>query len=65
LIVRSAARWKRFRRVFSSYGSNVAASGEYSVWVLAARVWETFIGGALGVASAILLLPLHKKYFGE
>ncbi|MDL2403610.1 FUSC family protein [Rhizobium mayense] len=41
----------------------LAASGEYSAWVLAARIWETFIGAALGVASAILLLPLRKRYF--
>jgi hypothetical protein len=43
----------------------LAASGEYSVWVLTARVWETFVGAALGVASAILLLPLRRRYFGE
>jgi hypothetical protein len=41
----------------------LAASGEYSAWVLAARMWETFIGAAVGLASALLLLPVRKRYF--
>ncbi|WFU08348.1 FUSC family protein [Rhizobium sp. CB3090] len=41
----------------------LAASGEYSAWVLAARMWETFIGAVVGLASAILLLPVRKRYF--
>ena len=37
----------------------LAVSGENSVQVLAARAWETLIGGALGVTTAKLVLPLR------
>ncbi len=37
----------------------LAISGEHSVLLLASRVWETLIGGGLGLASAMLLLPLR------
>jgi len=36
----------------------LAVSGETSISVLAARAWETLIGGSLGVAAAKLILPL-------
>jgi hypothetical protein len=35
-------------------------SGESSTIVLASRAWETLIGGALGLATALLILPLRK-----
>jgi hypothetical protein len=34
--------------------------GETSISVLAARAWETLIGGAIGLATATLILPLRK-----
>jgi hypothetical protein len=37
----------------------LAASGVHSVPLLAARAWETLIGGALGLVSARLILPLR------
>lgn len=36
----------------------LAMSGETSISVLAARAWETLIGGALGVTAAKFILPL-------
>ena len=36
----------------------LAVSGETSISVLAARAWETLIGGSLGVAAARFILPL-------
>ena len=36
----------------------LAVAGEHSVPVLAARAWETLLGGALGLAAATLLFPL-------
>ncbi|WP_421993225.1 FUSC family protein [Roseococcus sp.] len=39
----------------------LAASGEHSVAHLAARLWETLLGGALGVTVAMLVLPLRPK----
>ena len=36
----------------------LAVSGEASISVLAARAWETLIGGSLGVAAAKFILPL-------
>ncbi len=36
----------------------LAVSGETSISVLAARAWETLIGGSLGVATAKFILPL-------
>ncbi len=37
----------------------LAASGEHSVAVLAARGWETLLGGGLGLVAATLLFPLR------
>jgi hypothetical protein len=37
----------------------LAVAGEHSVSVLAARAWETLLGGALGLAAATLLFPLR------
>lgn len=36
----------------------LAASGEHSIMLLASRAWETMIGGAFGLATALLLFPL-------
>jgi len=36
----------------------LAISGETSISVLAARTWETLIGGALGVIAAKVIMPL-------
>lgn len=37
----------------------LAAGGEHSVPLLAARAWETILGGALGCAAAMWLFPLR------
>jgi uncharacterized membrane protein YccC len=34
-------------------------SGESSAFVLASRAWETLIGGALGLVTALVILPLR------
>jgi hypothetical protein len=36
----------------------MAESGEYPVLLLAARIWETILGGTLGIAVVLLLDPL-------
>ena len=38
----------------------MAASGEYPVATLLARLWETAVGGALGVAVLLLLTPVWR-----
>jgi hypothetical protein len=37
----------------------LAATGEHSLLLLTARAWETLIGGALGLAAAMLVFPLR------
>ena len=37
----------------------LAASGEHAVVVLAARAWETLLGGVLGLAAAMLAYLLR------
>ena len=37
----------------------MAAGGDSSVGLLVSRAWETLIGGALGLATALLLLPIR------
>ena len=39
----------------------LAASGLHSVPLLAARGWETFLGGALGLAAAMFIFPLRAS----
>ena len=39
----------------------LAVSGEHSVLLLAARGWETLLGGALGLAAATVLFPLRTE----
>jgi hypothetical protein len=43
----------------------LAATGEHSIPVLAARAWETLLGGALGLAAATLLFPLRPSAQAE
>ena len=37
----------------------LAIGGEHSISLLAARAWKTVLGGALGLAAAMLLFPLR------
>lgn len=37
----------------------LAATGEHSYGLLAARLWETILGGAAGLAAAMLVFPLR------
>jgi Fusaric acid resistance protein-like len=37
----------------------LAASGFHSLSMLAARAWETLVGGAIGMAAAMLVFPLR------
>jgi uncharacterized membrane protein YccC len=39
----------------------LAANGVHSVSYLFARLWETLIGGALGLAAALLIFPLRAN----
>ncbi|WP_446728035.1 FUSC family protein [Paraburkholderia sp. SG-MS1] len=38
----------------------LAIGGEHSISLLAARAWETLLGGALGLAAAKLIFPLRS-----
>ncbi|MBN9561270.1 MAG: FUSC family protein [Alphaproteobacteria bacterium] len=38
----------------------MAAGGDTSIGLLVSRAWETLIGGALGLATALLLLPIRE-----
>lgn len=42
----------------------LAVSGENSVFFLASRLWETLIGGVLGLTIALYILPQRKPYHG-
>jgi hypothetical protein len=39
----------------------LAASGVHSIPLLAARAWETLLGGSLGLAAAMLIFPLRSS----
>ncbi|AXF18919.1 FUSC family protein [Paraburkholderia caledonica] len=39
----------------------LAASGVHSISLLAARAWETLLGGSLGLAAAMLIFPLRTS----
>jgi len=39
----------------------LAVSGETSVFILAARAWETLLGGALGLGLALFIVPLRRR----
>jgi hypothetical protein len=38
----------------------MAVSGQHSIPLLAARAWETLLGGALGLAAAMFIFPLRE-----
>jgi hypothetical protein len=39
----------------------LAANGQHSVELLAARTWQTLLGGVLGLAAALWVFPLREK----
>jgi hypothetical protein len=39
----------------------LAADGQHSVELLAARTWQTILGGALGIAAALWIFPLRER----
>jgi Fusaric acid resistance protein-like len=41
----------------------MAATGEHSFMLLAARAWETLIGGVIGLGAAMLMEPLRASLF--
>lgn len=41
----------------------MAATGEHSFMLLAARAWETLVGGVIGLAAAMLMEPLRASLF--
>ncbi len=43
----------------------LAASGVHSIPLLAARAWETLLGGSLGVAAAMFIFPLRSSGLGK
>jgi len=43
----------------------LAASGVHSVTLLAARVWETLLGGSLGLVAAMIVFPLRSSSPGK
>jgi hypothetical protein len=43
----------------------LAASGLHSIPLLAARAWETLLGGALGLVAALFVFPLRPVRPGE
>jgi hypothetical protein len=42
----------------------LAASGVHSYALLAARAWETLLGGALGIVAAMVVFPIHLPRSG-
>jgi hypothetical protein len=40
--------------------ATLAATGENSIALLAARAWETLVGGLLGLVAAMLLFPIRE-----
>ncbi len=45
--------------------ATLAATGEHSVSLLAARAWETILGGAWGLAAALVIFPLKTAGRGR
>lgn len=43
----------------------LAVSGVHSIPVLAARAWETLLGGSIGLAAAMFIFPLRPSERGE
>jgi uncharacterized membrane protein YccC len=42
----------------------LAASGVHSYALLAARAWETLLGGALGIVAAMVVFPIRTHGSG-
>lgn len=63
MIIYSMALPERYDIACGAYAFTLivtlAISGETSIFVLSARAWETLIGGALGLATALLIFPLR------
>ena len=38
----------------------LVVNGDHSILLLASRIWETLLGGALGLATALFVLPLRE-----
>ena len=45
--------------------ATLAVGGLHAPVVLAARAWETLVGGAAGLAAALLALPLRARPTGS
>ena len=43
----------------------LAASGVHSIPLLAARAWETLLGGSIGLVAAMFVFPLRSSGPGE
>lgn len=63
MIIYSIALPERYDIACGAYAFTLvltlAVSGESSTFVLASRAWETLVGGAIGLAAALVVLPLH------
>ena len=65
MIVYSMALPERYDIACGAYAFTLvltlAVSGESSAFLLASRAWETLIGGALGLATALVVFPLKTS----
>ena len=65
MIIYSMALPERYDVACGAYAFTLvltlAVSGESSALVLASRAWETLIGGALGLATALVVFPLRTS----
>ncbi len=65
MIIYSMALPERYDVACGAYAFTLvltlAVRGESSALVLASRAWETLIGGALGLATALVVLPLKTS----
>jgi uncharacterized membrane protein YccC len=43
----------------------LVVNGDHSILILASRIWETLLGGALGLATALFVLPLREPPQGR
>ena len=62
MIVYAVALQKRYDIACGAYAFTLivtlAAGGEHSIALLAARAWETLLGAGVGLATALVVLPL-------
>ncbi|HTZ74236.1 MAG TPA: FUSC family protein [Candidatus Aquilonibacter sp.] len=65
MIIYSMALPERYDIACGAYAFTLvltlAVSGESSAFLLASRAWETLIGGALGLATALVVFPLKTS----